>query len=332
MYIFEAVLSASFLGVVLAGDSSKLISRETAWPSQSFKSVSYQPPQLSISKSGSPLGTGLLVFTPISGTDASAVLMTDSGDLVWNNPTVGIFNNLNVQTLDSQPILTYWNGTGSPNDAEQGHGYGHVSILDTTYKEIYRICPDLDIVAPAGEEFECTCDVHESFVTERGSILVTAYNVTTADLTQFGGSPDGVIFDCLFFEIDIKTQDILFRWSALEAGIPINATHLNFTSTSGTQSSPFDWFHINSVQSVGDGYLVNSRHLWTTFMLNSTGGIQWEFKGDTGGDFSLPEDGHFVSHLADLSRFYLLMTILPGLGTSCQSNKYDFHIRDFNLL
>ena len=45
---------------------------------------------------------------------------------------------------------------------------------------------------------------------------------------------------------------------------------------------------------MGDHYLVNSRHTWTIYYLNSTGIIDWHLAGDTGGDFGpLPEYGTF---------------------------------------
>jgi Arylsulfotransferase (ASST) len=61
-------------------------------------------------------------------------------------------------------------------------------------------------------------------VTERGSLLVTGYNLTQVDLTSVNGSADGWIYNSLFFEIDIESKEILFQWSALETRIPISNT------------------------------------------------------------------------------------------------------------
>lgn len=45
---------------------------------------------------------------------------------------------------------------------------------------------------------------------------------------------------------------------------------------------------------IGDHYLVNSRHTWTIYYLDSAGDIVWRFAGDTGGDFGpLPDGGTF---------------------------------------
>ena len=60
-------------------------------------------------------------------------------------------------------------------------------------------------------------------MTDRNTILVTAFNATPADLPPIGGSKDGWIFDCLFFEIEPKTNRVLFRWSAIEH-VPVSHT------------------------------------------------------------------------------------------------------------
>lgn len=252
------------------------ITSAIAWPSQSFKSVPFAPPVFNITKSGAPLAPGLLFITTTALPYPASYIMTDDGDLVWSS-TTGDYFNLNVQSFDSKPVLTYWNGTGSPNLALNGHGYGQVQIFDSTYTELYNLCLSLDLVIPTNTTVECQADLHESYVTDRGSILVTAYNITQADLTSINGPADGWIYDCLVFEIDIKTQEILFSWSAFRAGIPISDSKLPLGSA-GDFADPFDFFHINSIQNVGDSYLINSRHMWTSYMIDSKGEIEWQFE------------------------------------------------------
>lgn len=256
------------------------IASTTAWPSQSFKTIASNPPVFEITKSGQPLAPGLLFLTPTSETSQLAVIMDDSGNLIWTTPTV-VSSNLFVQTLDDAPVLHYWNGSGSANVAVEGHGYGLVQIFDTSYNQIYAICPNFGLNIPGDVVVECQADLHEAYISDTGTILVTAYNLTQADLTSVGGAADGWVLDGLVFEIDIKTQDILFSWSATRSGIGVNSSKLALNESgtiSGTEENPFDWFHINSIQKVGTGYLVNGRNVWTSFMLDSTGDIQWEIE------------------------------------------------------
>ncbi len=210
-------------------------------------------------------------------------------------PSSTITDNLRVVSYEGKPSLTYWSGISS-SGANVGHGYGSVTFLDENYKEILNVCPQLGLLTPDNVIYTCQGDFHESFVTDRNTLLVTAYNVTQTDLSPIGGPSDGWILDCLFFELDPKTSDVLFRWSALEH-IPVTETKLNLTGRGGfNQSKPFDWFHINSVVNIGDKFLMSSRHLWTVYLITAKGEVEWTLQGDTGGDFGLiPANGHFVS-------------------------------------
>lgn len=247
-----------------------------AWPSQSYRSVPFVIPTFNVTKSGKALAPGYLFLTTTSAPYPAAIIITDEGELIWAS-ALGDYTNLNVQKLNSKPVLTYWNGTGSPNPQEAGHGFGSVHILDSSYTAQHIICPDLDLSADGPTKADCQADLHESYVTERGSLLVTAYNITQADLTSINGPVDGWIYDCLVFEIDLKTQNIIFSWSAFKSGIPLTDSKQPL-GTSGTKTNPFDFFHINSIQSVGGKYLVNSRHTWTTYFLDSKGHIEWRFE------------------------------------------------------
>ena len=269
------------------------------WPYQVYKSSPFNPPELEITTNGKPLASGSIFISPSDQTqvqatkDTAPMIMTETGQLVWHGPMVDA-TNFRVASYEGKSILTFWTGSKSPG-ANVGHGYGKVTFLNSTYNEILTICPQLGIRAPDNATFDCQADFHESFITDRNTLLVTAYNVTETDLSSIGGPANGWVFDCLFFELDPKTGDILFRWSALEH-VPVNETKLKFAGRGGlNQSVPFDWFHINSVENIGNRFLVNSRHLWTTYLVSANGDIEWTLQGDTGGDFgALPPAGHFV--------------------------------------
>lgn len=157
------------------------------------------------------------------------------------------------------------------------------------------VCPKLGLITNDNTTYQCQGDLHESFITDRDTLLVTAYNVTKADLSSVGGLVNGWVYDCLIFEIVPRSEDVLFSWSALEH-VPVQNTKQPLAGTGKNQSNPFDWFHINSVVNIGNQYLVNSRHLWSTYLVTPTGDISWTLQGETGGDFGpLPPNGHFVS-------------------------------------
>ena len=288
-----------------AGEESHQVGHGPAplWPWQIYRSSPFNPPELEINQTGQSLAAGLIFITPSEGSNATAtkevapLILTDAGQLVWNGPSVNA-TNLRVATYEGQSILTYWSGFSTAG-ANIGHGYGSVTFLDESYSEILTLCPDLGLSIPGDQQFSCQADLHESFVTDRNTILISAYNATPADLSSVGGPVDGWVYDSLFFEIDPKNGSILFRWSSLEH-VPVAQTKLPLQSSGESIDIAFDYFHINSIVNIGDDYfLVNARHTWATYLVNAAGEILWTLQGETGGDFgTLPPNGQFVSSLS----------------------------------
>ena len=272
----------------------------TVWPYQIYKSSPFNPPVMEITTNGEPLAPGCIITTQsdflptISAIKEPApLIMTDTGELVWSGPIVNA-TNLFAQIYEGQPVLHYWSGFSTAG-GNVGHGYGNVTILDTSYNVVATVCPDIDLNIPGGQTFPCPVDLHESFLTDRNTMLISVYNATPTDLSLIGGPENGWGFDSLFFEVDPKTNEILFKWSAQDH-VPITHTHQPLNGTGLNESVPFDWFHINSVVNIGDSYLVNARHTWETYLVDSTGNVVWTINGETGGDFGpLPSDAHFVS-------------------------------------
>ena len=270
-----------------------------AWPWQVYKSALFNPPELEITTNGLPLAPGLLFIAPSDTSskniskENAVLIMTDAGELVWNGPEI-VANNFRVASYQGKDILTYWTGA-SNSKLNIGHGYGSVTFLDTSYNEILVVCTQLGLVTPDNSTYSSEADLHESFVTDRDTILVSAYNITRADLSSIGGPSSGWVYDCLFFEIEPRSGKILFSWSALEH-VSVTNTKQPLAGAGHNQSQPFDYFHINSVVNIGDTYLVNSRHTWSVYQVTSTGEVALTLQGETGGDFGpLPPNGHFVS-------------------------------------
>ena len=254
---------------------------------------------MQITKNGNPLAPGYIFIQPGDSTpkratkDSAILIMTDSGQLVWEGPKVKT-TNLQKQTFEGKPVITYWNGN-TTTAANIGHGYGNVTFLDESYDEILTVCPDFTLTTPDNTKFPCNLDFHESFITDRGTILATAYNTTPYDLSPIGGPKEGWTFDSGFVEVNPRTEEVLFSWFP-QAHVPVTSTRAPLTGKGMNQSVPLDWFHINSVVNIGDNYMVNARHVYSTYLIDSNGEIIWHIDGDTGGDFGpIPEGGNFVS-------------------------------------
>ncbi|KAJ5469223.1 hypothetical protein N7539_008841 [Penicillium diatomitis] len=283
----------------------------SVWPWQEYTSSSAKPPYLEINATGEQLAPGLIFFDPQTGInprsyipDQAPFIMTDTGDLIWSGPVTPDASNFRVQELYGEPVITYWAGSGgASSSASASHGYGHIVIQNSSYDQIATVCPSFNLTLPPGQSAPCQADVHESFITEDNTILVTAYNITSANLKDLGGPEEGWVLDPLVFEIDLTTSEILFSWSPL-AHVPITDTKLPLLGAGENISNPFDFFHTNSIQLFEGNYLVNSRNTWTTYLVDRKGNILWQIDGETGGDFGgLPEGGRFSwQHYARIAR------------------------------
>ncbi len=154
-------------------------------------------------------------------------------------PNMTITTNGQPLTYNGKQYLTYWNGYNSQG-LNVGHGYGQTNFLDDTYQH-FAVNPGLGLnklVNTSNPDW--STDIHEHQMTDRNTLLVSAYNNTPYDLTSVGGSADGWIVDGLIFEIDIATQEVLFSWHALDH-LPLNASHQPL-GTAGNQADPWDWF------------------------------------------------------------------------------------------
>lgn len=298
---FAAPLSQA-ASALCAADSSEVVQNTTEyWPYQVYETSDANAPYMNITTTGEPLADGLIFFGQNARPGTHTIkqqrpfIMTDTNDLVWSGPmeTGVMTTDLKVATLNGSSVLVYWSSIGE--QPIEGIGYGQVNILDDTYQQIATICPQLNLTLTTGATSQCDADLHEHYLTPSNTMLVTAYNVTQADLTSLGGKSDDWVLDPLAVEIDIATGEALFVWSSLEH-IPVNNTQSAYPAKGTTRDTPFDLYHMNSIQSVGDNYLINCRHTFSTYMVNKDGDILWTIQGHTGGDFgTLPEGGTYVS-------------------------------------
>jgi len=99
----------------------------------------------------------------------------------------------------------------------------------------------LQIYAGPNVTHDCYHDQHESFLTDQGTIITTAYNTTEADLTSVGGPANGWILDGMFHEIDVRTGEVLFTFKSTEHldVNPFTASHQPLAGTGVNASIPW---------------------------------------------------------------------------------------------
>lgn len=272
------------------------------WPTLSFKSEpKIKPLALQVHKTGQT-ENGYLFLNPIGSSrpaSSAPVIFTDQGDLVWYGPPGPAFN-FRPYTYQGAPCLAYWNGTTFPDPI--GNGYGSIVLLDVWLKPFASVkLTGHFVTLNSSAKYPSYIDLHEINITPDNTILVTANNVTQADLSSVGGPKKGWVVDAIFYEIDIATNKILYQWHALDHldRLPFKSSKLAL-GTDGydgkTQAKAWNYFHINAVDRLNgkEGYIISSRYLSAVIGIqkNSTN-VLGVIAGDGGGDFKVAANASF---------------------------------------
>ena len=224
------------------------------------------------------------------------MVLDRQGRLIWFEPklTSSPFD-MNVQTYQGQPHLTWWEG-----DVVHGHGEGVAKIANESYREVNTI--------RAGHGLQV--DLHELRLTNAGTALITAYENTTADLTSVGGAKGGALLAGHVQEIDLATGEVLFDWNSIEH-VGVDESYQK-APTKATIA--YDYFHINSIAEDFDGnLLVGARNTWAVYKIHrQTGEVMWRMNGKRS-DFSMgPGAAFYWQHDATMPEPSLMSVFDDG--------------------
>ena len=282
----QALVSASAAALVYGGASAgRLVDRSFG----QFVAPQFAPaapgfhsrpdlriPALTVATRHEVVSPGLLLLAPYNApadAQAGAVIFTDRGDPVWEQPLPNLVTtDFRVQTYMGRPALTWWQGK-----VVIGHGVGSYVIADSSYAPLAHV--------NAGNGM--SGDLHEFLLTDRGTALLTTYLVTHRDLRSVGGSEDGSIQDAIFQEVDIATGRVLLEWHSLD--------HIPITDSYWGLGTDWDYVHLNSIGVDRDGnLLVSSRNTHTIYKIDrSSGQIIWRLGGKHS-DFAFDREAVFA--------------------------------------
>ena len=224
---------------------------------------------------------------------AGPTIVDPQGNLVWMSNEFNDTLNLKVQEFNGSNYLTFWSGT-----KVGGQGKGIYYMLDSSY----NIARSIHAVGDGVH-----ADLHEFKLTRDGTALFTIYNTTSVDLSSIGRSTHGWMEDSVFQEVDIETNELLFEWRASEHTDPSD-TFMTNPFGGYYQGSPFDIYHINSIdKDIQGNYLVSSRHFHSVTYIGrdgnsiwQLGGVKNEFRDLSNGqalDFKWQHDARWVQEL-----------------------------------
>jgi hypothetical protein len=193
-----------------------------------------------------------------------AMIFTPQGRLVWFHQLSGglVAEDLNVQTYQGQRDLTLWQG----NVLSWGFGQGEDVILNSRYQT----------VATVGGGNGLKADLHEFQIAPHDVAYITAFNPISCNLKPAGGTDSGVILDTAIEAIDLKTGLVRWEWHSLDH-VATSESQIQAPSN----SSPWDWFHINSIDPEPNGdILISARNTWDAYQIDgATGTILWRLGG-----------------------------------------------------
>ncbi len=216
-------------------------------------------PLVTIDASSASEAPGYIFVAPYSGPGQDGPMIFDSsGNLVWFDPLPpgSEATNLQVQQYEGKPVLTWWQGYIPP----QGFGQGEEVIANSSYQQITKFRAGNGLPA----------DLHEFRIDPNDTALLTSFDPIHCNLSSVGGPRDAAVTDSIFQEIDLETHLVRREWHPLDH-IALSQSYASATSSS--TAWPYDYFHINSIDTRQDGsLLISSRNTSALYELNSTTG------------------------------------------------------------
>ncbi len=231
-------------------------------PTQRFHSQPGLHPPIVTTTLDSDSASGDILLTPVAthpgSTQAGPMILDARGRLLWFHPVHGYATNLEVQRYHGDPALTWWQRgrTVEGEDVIMGRSYRTIAVLHAGYGYV--------------------ADIHEFQLTPQGTALIDAYVPVQANLSSVGGATKGSLMDCVIQELDVRTGKVLWEWHAL-GHVPLRAAFMGVPRP----GTPYDFFHLNSVQLLPSGnLLISSRDTWSVYEIDKqTGHVIWTLGG-----------------------------------------------------
>ena len=253
-----------------------------------------RPSPVTVNQASTSTESGYLMGGPraTASSDQGLQIYDTSGNLVWFHPvtTPGIVSgNLFADQYLGTPALFWFEGVAPFGP---GNNRGEWIAVDSSYRELGRI--------RMGNGYRA--DVHELYLTDRGTAYLQAYNplICTGTAPLNNCVLDAPVLDGVIQEVDVSTGAVLWEWHSLDH-VPTSDSFIT-----GTQEV-FDYFHMNSIAEDTDGdVIISARNTSADYKIDkATGAIEWTFGGKSPsltviGDPDTPKGPDYAHHLRAL--------------------------------
>jgi hypothetical protein len=214
------------------------------------------------------------------------LIYTPQGRLVWFDklPSGETAEDLNEQTYEGRRVLTWWRG----RVLSLGFGQGEDLVMNSRYQTVATVHGGNGLRA----------DLHDFQIAPHDVAYITAFNPIRCDLASLKGASDGAITDTAIQEIDMKTGLVRWEWHSLD-----HVAAAESETEAPTTATPWDWFHINSIDPESDGNLfISARSTWAGYQLQAgsgkilwrLGGLKSSFKMGPGTETAWQHDGRIL--------------------------------------
>ena len=266
---------------------------------QSFHSAPrLHPPDVDVTDdSATSKGLGDIFAAPYSGPgNDGPMIFEPDGQLVWMDPLPENVEatNLQVQSYEGRPVLTWWQGEIPIN----GFGLGEEVVANSSYTPIMHI--------QAGNGYRA--DLHAFKLEPNHTAVLTVFPTIRCDLRSVGGPREGDLTDASFQELDLRTGLVRREWTSADH-VGLSASYASPKSASAAW--PYDYFHLNTIDPEGDGTtLLSARNTSQLYLIDdqtgqitsSIGGKHSSVKVETGAATAYQHDADTLAD-GDISVF-----------------------------
>jgi EmrB/QacA subfamily drug resistance transporter len=200
---------------------------------------------------------------PLTG-QSGPMILDSSMQPVWFEPVPKkvVASSLNLQTYEGKPALAWWQGVVTNTGATES---GEWVIVNQHYQTVATL--------HGADGWKLT--LHE-IVIRGNDAWVTANKDIPRDLSSHGGAYNGAVTDSAVQEYDLRTGKLLYNWDAIDHIKPGDSY-----ATVPTNGFPWDTYHVNSIDILGNGtFLVSMRDTWAAYLVDiRTGRILWTLGG-----------------------------------------------------
>lgn len=265
-----------FVGIALAAPHSPgdPIGEYTKNGAMSFVSEpGLHPPEIkpTIKPATGKLSPGFIFIAPMYNLShppmvgqSGPLILDDNLQPVWfkPEPKSRIASNLSLQRYQGKPVLAWWRGEVTNTGQTLS---GEYVVVDQSYRRVARLRGKGGWILTM-----------HTLVIDGDRAFVTANRNRPRDISRFGGAYNGAIIDSAVQEYELSTGKLLRTWSTLDH-IPPSASY------EGVPGNGFPWdaYHVNSIQLVGDDkFLVSLRGTWAAYLVDiESGEIEWTLGG-----------------------------------------------------